>query len=1128
MFVVVALWVIVLTPIPSWAQEGEPTPKAAAAEQEPPASVLSELEVASLEARLAAIESSDSYDAAQKSVLLSLYNSAIDALNSANVDRARAEEFRKLLINSAAELEALAAAAQEVDLNPAPPQLASLSNEELRLRRSYEQSLLSSLRSELQEREAEIELLRNERPQLRLAAAQAELAEMESITPASSGAIDPATFEARSVLQSARRLSLRARINLLDQKRISFEARQALASTAADLVNDKIQRSEAIVAYLEEEAFNRRAARADGSLEETEMLAQSLDAVPPAMMEYLEENRRLSGVLAQRQQAINRISDTNAMREGDLERLKKAYTTLTEQLRVAGFNISPSLAIALRKEREQLSQLVSRLAVPGPEIQQQIIDARLEEIQLDAQLAEDRDAIVHRLVTGPNGPESGQLTDFASTVVADRLRIAADLQAVTGDYVAALGRSQSAINNLRIVFAKYRELVDELLFWVPSAAVVRADSLQLLADGLLAEVTSGQPLELARNAGTVFRAHPLQGFGLLVLFVLLVGVRPRLRAALVRSGEHVGKVQSDRFRDSLWALCLTFLLSVPAPAFFLLLSVAVRATGLYLPIASGLEGAALASFVLGFFYHVCCPAGLGEQHFKWPESLLLSLRKHMRWYLCIAVPCTVVTAATAQRYGFVLSDMLGIIAYVLLALATASLIHCTLRPFGAREVTANAAAEPPQSKTVPATQWLIYAVGVGLPVVLAALALNGFYYTSAQLQIRFFLSLTVAAGGVVVFFLAVRLLAISERRLRFKQILEERRAARERQDDQEWVAQSGEAVPELLDLGQLDVETVGAQTRSIARLAVFLGCAAIMWSIWSSLLPALGVFEDVVLWQVNTGAGDAVELKNITLQHLLMAVFVIGVTVLATRNLPGLIDMIVLSRLEVEPGTNYAITSILNYFLVFTGLVVVCYLLGVQWSKLQWLVAALGVGLGFGLQEIVANFVSGLLILFERPIRVGDTITIGDEIGTVTKIRIRATTVLDWDRKEQIIPNKTFVTEQLTNWTLSDPITRMILRVGVSYNSDVEQVHALITGVVQSHERVLATPPPSVFFTGFGDSSLDFEARVFVSRVIDLYPMRHELNVAVFKTLKENGIEIPFPQRDLHLRSSDLGAGPAN
>jgi potassium efflux system protein len=191
----------------------------------------------------------------------------------------------------------------------------------------------------------------------------------------------------------------------------------------------------------------------------------------------------------------------------------------------------------------------------------------------------------------------------------------------------------------------------------------------------------------------------------------------------------------------------------------------------------------------------------------------------------------------------------------------------------------------------------------------------------------------------------------------------------------------------------------------------------------------------------------------------------------------------------------------------------------VQWSKLQWLVAALGVGLGFGLQEIVANFVSGIILLFERPIRVGDTVTIGGITGTVARIRIRATTLVDWDRKEQIIPNKTFVTQDLTNWTLSDSIVRLIVQVSVAYGSDIDAVHDTLLKVAEDNDRVVEDPAPAAFCVGLNDGSIDFELRVFIKDVLDYMPLSHELYAAITRALRDAGVVIPFPQQDVHVRS---------
>jgi len=168
------------------------------------------------------------------------------------------------------------------------------------------------------------------------------------------------------------------------------------------------------------------------------------------------------------------------------------------------------------------------------------------------------------------------------------------------------------------------------------------------------------------------------------------------------------------------------------------------------------------------------------------------------------------------------------------------------------------------------------------------------------------------------------------------------------------------------------------------------------------------------------------------------------------------------------------------------------------------------------LQEIVANFISGLIILFERPIRVGDIVTVGDTDGIVTRIRIRATTIRTWDRKELLVPNKEFVTGRLLNWSLSDQITRLVINVGVAYGSDVQKAMRLISEAAEENHRVLRDPKPSVVFDGFGDNALSLTLRCFVGNVDDRLDTISEIHQAVNQKFNEAEIVIAFPQRDLH------------
>jgi potassium efflux system protein len=198
-----------------------------------------------------------------------------------------------------------------------------------------------------------------------------------------------------------------------------------------------------------------------------------------------------------------------------------------------------------------------------------------------------------------------------------------------------------------------------------------------------------------------------------------------------------------------------------------------------------------------------------------------------------------------------------------------------------------------------------------------------------------------------------------------------------------------------------------------------------------------------------------------------------------------------------------------QYALAAARVMVASGILGIGWSDVQWLVAALGVGLGFGLQEIFANLVSGLILLAERPIRIGDVVTVGDVSGTVSRIRARATTATNFDNKEVLIPNKSFITDRVINWTLSNKTTRLLLKIGMPTGTDIALAQRVMLEAVRRNPDVLREPAPSVFFVGFGGSSLDFEIRAFVGSFDKRLRVQHEINLALEGALRDNGIENP-------------------
>jgi len=242
-------------------------------------------------------------------------------------------------------------------------------------------------------------------------------------------------------------------------------------------------------------------------------------------------------------------------------------------------------------------------------------------------------------------------------------------------------------------------------------------------------------------------------------------------------------------------------------------------------------------------------------------------------------------------------------------------------------------------------------------------------------------------------------------------------------------------------------------------------------------------------------------------------------TFMIGRRLPGLLELTVLDRLPFDQGGQQAIAILVRYAATLAGLLLACHIIRLSWESVQWLAAAMTVGLGFGLQEIFANLVSGIIILFERPIRMGDLVTVGDLTGNVTRMQMRATTITDFDRREMIVPNKKFITDNVINWTLSDPISRVVLPVGVAYGSNIRQVESILLRIAAECAFVMQEPAPTTLFKGFGDSTLDMQLRVFIP-VREVYAdVVNQLNGAIAREFAKAGIQIAFPQRDLHIKS---------
>jgi len=418
-------------------------------------------------------------------------------------------------------------------------------------------------------------------------------------------------------------------------------------------------------------------------------------------------------------------------------------------------------------------------------------------------------------------------------------------------------------------------------------------------------------------------------------------------------------------------------------------------------------------------------------------------------------------------------------------------------------------------------RFLWYPLLAGLPLGLAVTTVFGYYYTALQFAIHLRMTIWLFFGLLLVRDLLLRWFYITERRLRLDDAIKRREQQQTRSEDSETPPPDPAALP-VFEETELDYSEISEQSRRVVRIAFLFGALIGAWSIWSELIPALGFLNRINLPFSASRVVDGIPKEvPITLADLGAGLLYILITFLGAKNLPGLLEITLLRRFPLSPGARYAITSLSQYAIVAIGLFWAFQSIGLQWSSIQWLVAALGVGVGFGLQEIVANFISGIILLFEQPIRVGDVVTVNETTGTVSRIRIRATTITNWDRQELVVPNKAFITGNLLNWTLSNNINRRIISVGVAYGSDVVRAMKLLVEAARETSNVLDDPPPFATFEEFGDSALILRLRAYFGNMDIRLSTTSALHQAINGKFDQAGIVIAFPQQDVHLDVGD-------
>ena len=843
----------------------------------------------------------------------------------------------------------------------------------------------------------------------------------------------------------------------------------------------------------------------------------SFAQAPDVVGEIARENARLSAEAHDDAAALDRaLEEVGNVRKAkrDLD-ARMQWVKRRAALNAHGEEFARTLNAYLSElpRPERFSMLVDR----GADRLAEASDAELRVERALSELGDLDAATARRLAAAGSSTPADQLPELRSSLRAALEEQRGWLQRLAelkGKRLETLHDTETALHELEQAQQAARAELTARLFWIPAPPTRKA--LSSLGPALAWTVSPANWRQAAKTLQDGIVHWPFWPMASLVAAAAILALRRTLVRRLVALSP--AAVTYDRYRigHALAALAVTLALAIPIPAILWTAGTALTHAPESQPFPVALHGALLETakvlLVLSTLVWVLHRDGLAPRHFSWDEVSLGATVSGLRKFAAVFVPLSFVAALNflddapaANR------ESLGRVAFTLALLALVAFLVRLFRGDGL--VMRRLRERAPSSRYVQLHAFWFAAL-VALPMAIAGLAAAGFFVAAGYFFARIVASVLVVMGaivlyGVIALWVQVQRLHLGRRRQLKTAPVQEPSLARE-------------AGSELTDARppELDIAMLGDQTRSLLDVLGTLAFVGGIWWLWRDTWPALSVMFDQSLWNYSDTVNGVQVTRPVTVGNLAIAIVIGAVTAVVVRNIGALLDIVLLQRLNLQTDATYALKVIARYTVTSVGVVVAFSVLGLRWDDVQWLVAALGVGLGFGLQEIVANFVCGLIVLTERPIRIGDVVTVGTVSGKVSRIHARATVLVDFERKEVIIPNKAFITDRVTNWTLSDQTTRLLVKVGVAYGSDVALVQRLLLEAVRGNRDVLLDPSPSVFFVGFGDSALDFEMRAFVDSIDKRMRVTHELNYAIAEVLRDNGIEIPFPQRDLHIRSA--------
>ena len=877
-----------------------------------------------------------------------------------------------------------------------------------------------------------------------------------------------------------------------------------------DLLNTRVQAQQKQIAAIQEAINQKNLAQTQSQVEQVQQQSQS-EAKDPFIQKELDLNAQLS------QQLLEQTEKTNTLTQDEL-RMRNVLDNLTQTQRTIDEQISAlqGTLVLSRIIQQQKQKLPTNLNIQG--LSKQIADLRVKIFDITQKRNElyDIDAYISKI-------EQDENKSFTSAEKAQLASLLTERRKVASDLIKSLNNQLNLAISLELTQQQITQISDQIQskldqqsFWVKSNNPINLDWIKKLPMSLKAQFDGiGKKIGFPTN----FDNLPYLLTYVFILFViggLIFKFKESIKQRLSVINGEINTLRSDSQWHTPLALFYTALLSLSGTLWFL---AACQLLGFFLvknPQEFWEWSLRMAAYwwFFSFVLATLRPNGILVCHFGFSKESAAALQDVTKRIIVSVVLLLNTSIFSNVMDTGLANDVLGEINTIV------ALLFCIviIAPrFIRTEKSLSSTTTDKRDRTIFKIVRILLQL---VPVILIALIALGYYYTALNLITHIINTYIAWVVWSLVRHTIYRGVTVASRRLAYRRLQEKRQ---QKQQDSSDASASDDVVVITEQEEGLDLNEVRSQLLRFADLFIWTALFAIFYYVWSDLVTVVSYLRDITLWQQTSTTEAGVVTETISLFNLIVALIIVVITYILVRNIQGILEVLIFSRVKLSQGTPYTITTLLTYIFVAVGGAWAFSTLGMSWSKLQWLFAALSVGLGFGMQEIFANFVSGIILLFERPIRVGDTVTINGVTGTVAKIRIRAITMIDPDRKEVIVPNKSFVTGQVINWALSNTVTRLVVSVGVAYGSDLDLVKRLLLQAAHEQPSVLKDPEPRALFLTFGASTLDHELRVYVGQVSERNDTLDALNRRVNELFAENNIDIAFNQLDIFIKNKDTG-----